>query len=311
VELTGKPFTVADAGRAEALLLACRGHACARRYPTLWRLRLLIDSRLWEPERDARLWEDDAGEVIGLAMLTRRQKDSPAMGLDRVLLPDAFHEVRSAQIGWALSRCREFGKVTGETVMLGALPLEWDEPADIALLEQSGFERYPDAHNVYMACALADPPAVLAPPDGFILRDLDTGEIEAYHAMYGFAPVSETHRRELISHPEYRHIVVQATDGRLAGFVECSISREEWARSGKRIGWVDYVETVKEFQGLGLGKALLAAGLDHLKYLGASEARLVTTSQNDAALRLYASMGLAVVDEEPVFIQSITADSPV
>src|SRR5690349_24713386 len=70
----------------------------ADRYPAARRLRLLISSRLYAPERNARVWvsgqdgknEQDAdGCIVGFAMLNQRREGQPSVGLTAIALPEA------------------------------------------------------------------------------------------------------------------------------------------------------------------------------------------------------------------------------
>src|SRR5690242_14345691 len=89
-------------------------HATAQqdRYPTARRLRLLISSRLYAPERNARLWTDGQdgqdGRVVGFAMLNQRSEGNPSVGLTAIALPEAREDgIMAAQVGWAVTRAGE------------------------------------------------------------------------------------------------------------------------------------------------------------------------------------------------------------
>ena len=72
-----------DYKRVVELLVAYRAATRVDVYPTAWRLRLLLTSRVWEPTRDTRLWEDTGGEMVGFAVLWRRRFEDTYLVLDR------------------------------------------------------------------------------------------------------------------------------------------------------------------------------------------------------------------------------------
>ena len=75
--------------------------------------------------------------------------------------------------------------------------------------------------------------------------------------------------------------------------------------SHRCIGWIDYIGTDSEFQGHRLGKALMSAGLNYLKDKGANEARLLTSSGNQTAQRLYEGVGMSLVETEFGYIRNV------
>jgi len=50
-------------------MLAYRASRDLRAFPTTWRVRLLLTSRVWEPERDTQVWDTHTDQMVGLAML--------------------------------------------------------------------------------------------------------------------------------------------------------------------------------------------------------------------------------------------------
>jgi hypothetical protein len=62
---TSRPYSVqTDRMRVEDLLLAYRVATCVDSYPTIWRFRLLLSSRVWQPAHDTCIWEDGAGRIV-------------------------------------------------------------------------------------------------------------------------------------------------------------------------------------------------------------------------------------------------------
>ena len=274
-------------------------------YPTVWRLRQLLATRLWEPQRDARIWEDAARRCMGFAFLSRRRREDVGDGLECILHPQAPQtELFAEMLGWAQTRSRERAGERAETIGLGTAFGE-GESDKIAVLEQHGFTRV-DGYNLYFACSLDRSLPQLTVPEGFSVRPLSgKDELDAYQALYGFAAVTREHRLELIESPEYHHVVAVAADETLVAYCECSISRAEWKRSGRRVGWIDYIGTRSEFQRRGLGQAIMLAALQQLQTWGTDTAMLITRDDNTKAHNVFCAVGFQVADHDIIYSKQI------
>jgi ribosomal protein S18 acetylase RimI-like enzyme len=264
-------------------------------YPTIWRVRLLLTSRVWDPEQDVCIWETQSGQMAAFAMLWRRRATSPYLALDRFIHPSfAYSELASDMLTWGSQRAEAI--VAGQAIPLTVYAQDF--PPQFHLdnhYESCGFaptDANPEEYNVYFGRSLAVglPTPVL--PSGYAIRPVQgMQELKAYQSMYSFATVNPEHQKELFNSDEYSHLVAVDAHGKLAAYCECSIERLEWLDSGQRIGWIDYIETRPEYQGQGLGQAVMWAGLGRLQELGAETAMLVTVNTNTAANRLYARTG--------------------
>jgi mycothiol synthase len=79
-------------------------------------------------------------------------------------------------------------------------------------------------------------------------------------------------------------LLVAVDQGRMLGF--------HWTKQHSRaLGEVYVVGVDPAAQGLGLGKALTRAGLDHLAGRGVSEVELYVESDNEPAIKLYSGLG--------------------
>ena len=279
----------------------------ARMYPTIWRIRLLLTSRVWNQEKDTQIWENELGQIIGFAMVWSRQPASSYIVLDSFPHPRfANNELLSAILQWGDLRVNEIAKeqeipltvyVTGFS--------QYDFSASI--LKQRGYTFLPpnpDEHNVYFGKALQNEISLPTIPTGYEIRKLQgTNDLETYQSLYGFSKVNPLHQKELIESREYCHLVMVNPDGEFVAYCECSVCYLEWKRSNQRIGWIDYVETKPEQQQKGFGRAILTAGLLHLKELGANIAMLVTINTNTPAVTLYNKTGFesVVIKEYPSY----------
>jgi len=281
----------------------------------VWRLRLLWSSRVWEPAQDVQIWEDDAGHAIGFALLWRRWRESPYLALERVIHPAlATDALVDAMLAWVVQRAQAISAEQAAPLTLFANRLHpaihLDDP-----LETHGFTPIPsnpEQYNVYLKRALDTPLDEPSLPLGYTLRALQSiEELEVYAALSSFTAVDAEHRRETLASDEYCHLVAVDPPGDFAAYVECSFCRDEWTRTGQRVGWIDYIETRPEQQRRGLGLAVLLAGLRQLREWGAETAMLITASTNTPALALYEASGFERLDmpEIPGYESFITFDA--
>lgn len=132
------------------------------------------------------------------------------------------------------------------------------------------------------------------PPGGVVLRAFEEddapGIVELLRAAYadtpdgGWTPESFRERR---ARAWFRPEDLIVAEGRHA-----AVEGIHWTkRRGDGVGEVHNLAVAPDAQGLGLGRALLRAGLRHLWRVGCSEVVLWMDSANDAALDLYRSEG--------------------
>jgi ribosomal protein S18 acetylase RimI-like enzyme len=299
------------------LLRTVRVTAAVDRYPTRSRLELLLSLRLQEPARDARMWLDTSGTPLGFAALLRRTPDSATATPTLLVHPRlAGGGLEEEMLVWCEARAALWTAARGAVTAVEALACE-DETATRDRLLRHGFAPRAGVHNVYLVRPLDVPlqdrlgvaPPPLPLPGGYVVRHLaGTHELDAYEALYSFAPMRHDHRLALLRDPGYAHLVVVAPDGTLAAFCECSVDAGEWARGGRRTGWVDYLGTRAELRGRSLGRAALLEGLAWMHRQGAERAALVTMSSNAPALRLYGAAGFREVAKEHVYVRASAPD---
>lgn len=101
----------------------------------------------------------------------------------------------------------------------------------------------------------------------------------------------------MMSGPDYDpdlDLVMAGPDGRLAAYCMGQIFREENAQTGRNEGYTDPVATYPQYQGRGLAKALLLAGLRLLRERGVDTAIMGTSSENEKMQRAAQAVGFRV-----------------
>ncbi len=276
------------------LVLAYRAATCVAVYPTAWRVRLLLSSRVWDPEQDTCIWETPSGRTAALAFLWRRQVTSPYLVLERFIHPEFISgDLACQMLAWGSRRADAI--LEGQSLPLSVFAQDFAPQLSLdSRYEDCGFGPLalnPD-DNVYFGRSLAgDLPAPALPP-GYTIRPVQgMQEMKEYQSLYSFAAVNPAFQQEELDSDEYSHLVVVDPQGRLAGYVESSICRQEWQEAGQRTGWIDYIETRADQQRRGLGEAVMWAGLRRLQEAGAESALLVTMGSNKPANRLYVKTG--------------------
>lgn len=289
------------------LWLAHRVVTSVEIYPTIWRSRLLLSSRVWEPDRDTRVWLSLGGDIRAFAMLWRRSQTSPYIVLDYCVNPGAVtKELFQAVLDWGTRRTQAIANHQDITLSLFAQELRNLDTHQI--FERSGFKRFQadgQDYNVYFVRNLEAEVIIPELPMGYTIIHLQSSkELAAYDSLYGFASVDRRHLEEQLVSEEYSHFVIANPEGQFAAYCETSICRAEWQLSNQRIGWIDYIGTRPDDRRKGLSLNLLLHGLQKLQEQGAECARLVTISSNLPAINLYLKAGFHAEErQEPASYQ--------
>lgn len=89
-------------------------------------------------------------------------------------------------------------------------------------------------------------------------------------------------------------LLIHERDGRLAAFCWTKVHPHD-------VGEIHVIAVHPHFHGLGLGRALTVAGLRHLADTGSTTAMLYVEGDNDAAVRLYESLGFHTAHTDVAF----------
>lgn len=133
-------------------------------------------------------------------------------------------------------------------------------------------------------------------PKGFTIHqvtgdgDLCQRAMASYGAFGSQKTFDDYCRRmgQFMRSPVYRpdlDLVTVAEDGRYASF--CIL----WIDPSNQEGYFEPVGTHPDFQGQGLGKAILTAGLQRLRHLGMTRASVCVDEVNTKAIHLYKHLG--------------------
>jgi mycothiol synthase len=267
--------------------------------------------------RDIRLWEDAEGKLIGFAQLSVSE---PGEVIDGWLWfrvhPDARSgDVEAAAIAWGEVRMREVSAMRGGRVKLRTYARAEDCDR-ISVLASCGFKV--DRYFCRMARSLSEPIPEPQFPEGFLLRQFP-GEQDAaaWVEMFNQSFIDHWNHHDLtvdkykheLAKPDYRNdldLIAVADDGTFVSFCYCEICVEECDRTGRNEGWIACLGTRRGFRKMGLGRAMLLAGLHRLKAAGVATAILgVDTENSSGALRLYESVGFHNIRDSISYVKDV------
>ncbi|MEG4054545.1 MULTISPECIES: GNAT family N-acetyltransferase [unclassified Microcoleus] len=267
--------------------------------------------------RDIRLWEDAEGKLIGFAQLSVSE---PGEVIDGWLWfrvhPDARGgDVEAAAIAWGEVRMREVSAMRGARVKLRTYARAEDGDR-ISVLASCGFKV--DRYFYRMARSLSEPIPEPQFPEGFALRQFP-GEQDAaaWVEMFNQSFIDHWNHHDLtvdkfkheLAKPDYRNdldLIAVADDGTFVSFCYCEISVEECDRTGRNEGWIACLGTRRGFRKMGLGRAMLLAGLHRLKAAGVATAILGVDAENSSgALHLYESAGFHNIRDSISYVKDV------
>ncbi len=267
--------------------------------------------------RDIRLWEDAEGKLIGFAQLWIPE---PGEVIDGSLWfrvhPDARGgDVEAAAIAWGEVRMREVSAIPGAPVKLRSSARAEDHDR-ISLLTSSGFK--PDRYFCRLARSIWEPIPEPKLPQGFTLIQFPgEQDSEAWVEMYNQSFIDHWNHHDLtvekfkydLAKPDYRNdldLIAVADDGKFVSLCYCEISVDECDRTGRNEGWVACLGTRRGFRKIGLGRAMLLAGLHRLKAAGVETAILGVDADNQSgAMKLYESVGFHNIRNSIAYVKDV------
>jgi mycothiol synthase len=233
--------------------------------------------------------EGSEGPLIGYAQLSRGHN---TWGVEVVIRPDhrgQGHEVGTTLLGAALDEVRRLG---GGHVHLW-VPKPTDETD--AMAGASGLGRGRDLYQMRRPLPVDDdhPPVATRPfepgTDEAAWLKVNNRAF-ASHPEQGDWNLDTLLEREAESWFDPRGFLLHERDGRLAASCWTKVHRDE----APPLGEIYVISVDPDFQGLGLGRALVLAGLDHLARRGLKVGMLYVDAANVTAVALYRALGFEV-----------------
>jgi ribosomal protein S18 acetylase RimI-like enzyme len=249
------------------------------------------------PQEYIRLWRDDAGKLVGYAMLG----EDPAFNWQ--ILP-AYEWTGIEDEAWAWVEARLAGlrqrdvKLWSGHLVSGA---RQDNARRIAFLEQHGFRYCGDFPEVNMLRSLDETIPEVTLPAGFEVRAVAPDEISNRAASqrdvwlpWTVGEISDNDYAYFMQLPGYHRdldIVAVAPDGIIAAYVN------GWIDPINHIGDFGPVGALPAYRRQGLTRAVLLEGLRRMKAHGMNRVCVSTGISNTAARNLYESVGFRVVNQ--------------
>jgi GNAT superfamily N-acetyltransferase len=244
--------------------------------------------------RDIQLWErlDADPPTLEAWAIFLRHENTFDLFVSPTLHGTLAHEtVMDEYVAWAEARAREAG--------LKHISPFWALDYDTVmarLLKARGFVVIPVEPAAPLFERSLDELPTIKLPDGFTVQgvsNLDDGRLRARVTHGAFRPNDDwecyaAEYAKFIGSAVYdgeRDLFVRSPDGR--GASACTI----WFDPVNAVGLFEPVGTHPDFQGKGLGKAVMAEGMRRMKAAGMRRAIVGFDPNNAAALALYTSLG--------------------
>jgi mycothiol synthase len=279
-------------------------------YPTVADLTVeWMRARTFDPLRDVAIAEED-GRMVGAARVSWRERENAVVHrVDIWVHPDRTRRgIGRRLLGWGEARARASSTdgSGGPTDLPHAFGSMTDQAnaAGVAFAEQAGYR--PVRYRYEMRRDLADPIPDAPLPDGLEVRPVVPADhravwladAEAVRDHWDAAVGNEDDFTRFFAHPDIDPSIWQVAwaGDEVAGLVINAIFREENARIGIDIGWLDSVATRRPWRRRGVAGALIARSLAVLKERGMTVAALFVDTENaTGALGLYQRFGFTPV----------------
>ena len=259
---------------------------------------------------------DECGELVGYAplypVLMRESSDLPhTLWTEIKAHPDchAPDEIKDQLFEQLLLRAREVtNEFPGHPVHL-TFQYFPSETASIEYVLSRGCHHTDSVFT--MRRDLAQEIGTVSPAGGIVIRPWrmeSEAEQERYvrarNECFPEAPVSLGEWRYFMQSPHWSvGTIFVAFDGdELAGNIAVFWDEAENQRSGKKIGFTEYIFVRPPWRGKNIARSLVGAGLAHLKERGLAEAHLEVRAKNSGALRLYLDLGYEVIRESRFYV---------
>ena len=240
---------------------------------------------IWHSE--IRLWFEGES-LLGWTLLSLEEN-----AFDVFTIPGIRGDRRESEmLAWCMDEMSSLDE-------LGNVWVAEEDDVRIRWFEDHGFARA-ETHFVYLKRTLLDVLPAAPLPDGFSIRassGVEDARLRSVcsHAAFGsskpfeqYLPRTVRFMQSPVYVPEHEMFVISPA-GQVAAY--CIL----WTDEVTKLGHFEPVGTHPDFQRKGLGRSLLLHSLGRLKSEGMTEADVCTYSDNEAAIRLYESVGFRIV----------------
>lgn len=214
-------------------------------------------------------------------------------------------QAREALFARLVERAREIAEATPErTTRLQAVHFA-GETGTIEYLLGKGFAHYESGYM--MACDLSLPIPSRPAPQGIRVRAWrmeseaeQVAYLQAYNQAFPEAPRALEDLQYFLGSPMWQvgTSFTAFAGEQVAGSLLAYWNEEENGQQGQLVGSTEEIFVLPPWRRQGIGRCLIAEGLQYLRAHGLAEAHLEMSSTNAPALALYRSMGYRVYKEE-------------
>jgi RimJ/RimL family protein N-acetyltransferase len=236
---------------------------------------------------DQTFWLDDDGEPVAGLVVTDWGR---IWGCDPIIAEDVADLLPTV---WEAALDRMESIDTGEV----EVTIRDDDTALGSLASSAGLAPGDQAFSETWMDATSRPP-VTVPPDGFRLLDRDLARENPHHMIRRNGPAVDERLAQTSMYRPDLDLFIEASDGSIAGYGLF------WLDPVTGVGLVEPMRTEEEYQGLGLARCVLTAGIDRLSRLGATRLKISYEHGNDAASHLYLSTGFVAASESRVHVRN-------
>jgi mycothiol synthase len=254
----------------------------------------------WASEWRVLVLREPPEQVVGVAAIRAAEPNGSREGIvhARMVLDPAHREPTraSALVDASVALAREARGTRLRTFIPSSG--KWARTA----VEQAGFQ---PVRTIYHMLRPADvPPFEARPTPGLSIRSMRPGEEprvlaalnRAWAGTWAFMPIRlEQLEQDLDGQREGMLLGVRADDDdQIVATVHAIYDPTDQNPDGQPRAYISNLTVDPEYRALGYGRALLAAGLDHLKARGAASITLGVDGGNATPLQLYRSAGFEV-----------------
>ncbi len=252
-------------------------------------LRLFNGMRAYQPPDIIRLWENEHGKLLAWAIVY------PSWDSFDVLTDPNLrgNGLEAEALDWAESELQGWFRKENRLYTPIILEITRGHNSRIKLLETRGYSHSEEKGSELISeRSLDDPIPTPILPGGFRVREFRDGHeaanlVEVMNAAFGWSWTADEYVRVVRSpayHTGYK-LVIEAAYGRFVAF--CFVMLD----TVNALGMFEDVGTHPDFRRLGLGRALLYAGMHRMKEAGMKSVLVPHIASVIPAVRLYESVG--------------------